>query len=399
MRQLFGKMPFVLDFGGGDIRPMSNTLSPEFILSPPRFFTLLWILVNPGLRFGEAFMEGKWYLKHGILSEMLLMMLIFKGSRARRNGLSLGLTEAFTHFYKQFLTTFRATRKVQGHYDESIAFFKLMIGSDLVYTCAFFDDDPADLDAAQQRKLDTVFERLQLDKADDLRILDIGCGWGSFEHFFPSNLKAEIDGISISKGQIEYARKGWENRKARTHFKVSYFEEDYRTFCQRNAKKYNRIVSIGMLEAVGRSKLKHYFQAIENVMQDDGIALIHSIVKHQPGVTNLWVDRYIFQGGYSPQVSEVVAGIEAAGLKTQAVHFHHGGNYIKTLQAWLKNIEDSKQECLDVLVSEQTNGPLDQKQLRARTTFRMYEFYLSAVQTMFHPKFLGNGIAHFVVTR
>ena len=154
-----------------------------------------------------------------------------------------------------------------------------------------------------------------------------------------------------------------------------------------------------MLEAVGRSKYKHFFQAVENILTDDGIAMIHSIVKHQPGATNLWVDRYIFPGGYSPQVSEVVAGIEGAGLKTCAVHFHSGDNYIKTLRAWLKNIEDRKGACLDVLVQEQSGGSVEEKQLRARTTFRMYQFFLAALQTMFHREYLGNGVAHFVVTR
>ena len=154
-----------------------------------------------------------------------------------------------------------------------------------------------------------------------------------------------------------------------------------------------------MLEAVGRSKYKHFFQAVENVLTDDGIALIHSIVKHQPGATNLWVDRYIFPGGYSPQVSEVVAGIEGAGLKTRAVHFHDGGSYIKTLRAWLRNIENREIACLDVLVTEQSNVSPEIKQLRARTTFRMYQFFLASMQTMFHRDYLGNGVAHFVVTR
>ncbi len=399
MRLLFGKMPFTLDFGDGDLRPMARDTPSKFTLAPPRFRTLLWVLVNPGLRFGEAYMEGSWHLKDGKLADMLLMMLTFKGGRSRRNGLSFGLTEAITHFYKQFLATFSATRKVQGHYDESTAFFELMMGRDLVYTCAFYDDDPKDLHEAQQIKFDTIFDRLRLREAEDLNILDIGSGWGSFENFFPADLKADIDGISLSGVQVDYATRRWAEGKKTGRPNVTYIQEDYRTYCHRHEKKYNRIISIGMLEAVGRSKYKHYFQAIDHVLADGGVALIHSIVKHQPGATNLWVDRYIFQGGYSPQVSEVVAGIEAAGLKTQAVHFHHGGNYIKTLQAWLKNIEDKKAKCIDVLVAEQTEGTEVEKQKRARTTFRMYEFFLSGVQTMFHPDYLGNGIAHFIVTR
>jgi len=180
---------------------------------------------------------------------------------------------------------------------------------------------------------------------------------------------------------------------------IEFIKEDYRHYCARKPAAYNRVVSIGMLEHVGRSKYGHYFNAIKDVLTENGLALVHSIVKHSPGRTNLWVDRYIFPGGYAPKISEVVDGIEKAGLKIKAVHYHAGENYIKTLKAWLQNLLAREDEIISLLIDEQDTRDAARKTRVAQSTYRMFIFYLSAVQLSFHPDYSDGGIGHFVVTR
>ncbi len=340
-------------------------------------------------------MDGKWHLTRGRLSDLLLMLVTANKGPVARHGLSFGVTEQIIHIYKQFLTTFSATRKVAEHYNVNTELYRRMIGDDLVYSCAFFDDDLTDLKAAQARKFKTIFERLLLDEADDLKVLDIGCGWGSFERYFPKELKAEVDGISISESQIAYARQTADEISDKGRVDMRFHKQDYRDFCKLHAGVYNRVVSIGMLEHVGRSKYAHYFNAIKEVMREDGVALVHSIVKHSPGATNLWIDRYIFPGGYSPKISEVTDGIEKSGLEIRAIHYHDGKNYIRTLQAWLANLLANEDEILELLSKGGSAGSQD---MIARSTYRMFIFYLSAVQLMFHPKWGKGGIGHFIVT-
>ncbi len=397
MRRLFGGIPVALDFGNGDIRPLGR--APARVhFCPPRFGTLISILVNPGLRLGETFMDGKWYLSRGRLFDFLLLVATAKGGALKNHGINLGLTESLVHYYKQFIATFSATREVARHYDVNTDLFKLMIGENLAYSCAFFERDSDDLETAQRRKFDTIFERMRLNEVKRPRILDIGCGWGSFERYFPRNIEAELDGISISEGQISYARTQIENLSDKGRVKVNFHKQDYRYFCEHNAGRYDRVVSIGMLEHVGRSKYAHYFRAIHKVLAPGGLALVHSIVKHQPGSTNLWVDRYIFPGGYAPMISEVVQGIERSGLKISAVHYHDGWNYIKTLRVWLANLLENEDAILKVLQNE-LDGDQRHREKVARTTYRMFIFYLSAVQLMFHPEYGDDGVAQFIVQK
>ncbi len=398
LKRLFPGLPLALDFGDGDLRPLSDRPASVH-LAPPRLRSLLTLLVNPGLHFGESFMDGKWYVSKGSVFDLLLMFLTAEGGEARAQGLTFGLFEIATHYYKQFIATFSATREVARHYDVNTGLYQLMIGDDLVYSAGFFEDGITDLKGAQQRKFDTIFRRMRLDEPETLKVLDIGCGWGSFERYFPANLKGEVDAISISEGQINWAREHVQEIAGGKDLKVNFVKEDYRTFCKRHPGEYNRVVSVGMLEHVGESKYGHYFKAIDDVLSRDGVALIHSIVKHMPGRTNLWVDRYIFPGGYVPMVSEVIAGIEAAGLKTRAFHFHPGIHYLTTLRHWLRQLLDNEAKILALLEGEYKGQNGARAKKVARTTFRMFVFYLSAVQLMFYRDYSDNGTGHFVVTR
>jgi cyclopropane-fatty-acyl-phospholipid synthase len=398
LKTLFGKASMALDFGEGDIRPFCKG-EARVHMAPPRFLTLLGVMTNAGLRFGEAFMDGAWHMTRGSVADLLIEILTTDGADIKKHGLTLGVFQAITHVYKQFLATFSATREVARHYDVNTDLYKRMIGPTMTYSCAFWEDGITTLDAAQARKFETICRRLELDGLDEVRILDIGCGWGSFEMAFPKDKHGRIDGISISDGQIAHARTQIEALSDKGRVEVDFIKEDYRHYCQRKPGAYNRVVSIGMLEHVGLSKYGHYFSAIREVLSDDGLAVVHSIAKHARGATNLWIDRYIFPGGYAPMISEVVSGIEKSGLKIKAIHYHAGENYIRTLKVWLKNLLANEDEILALLVDEQDKGTPEHKARVARTTFRMFIFYLSSVQMMFHPDYGDDGVVHFVVTK
>ncbi|MFQ5437264.1 MAG: SAM-dependent methyltransferase, partial [Paracoccaceae bacterium] len=233
LRTLFGGRPFALDFGDGDIRPMSD--KPAIVhFAPPRFRTLLRIMINPGLHFGEAFMDGKWHLTKGRISDFLRMMVVNGPESLSQHGLSLGISERLNFYYKQFLATFSATREVARHYDVSAEIFRHIIGENLAYSSGFFDGPDNDLDRAQERKFRTIFERMDLKSTDNPKILDIGCGWGSLERYFPRDKAAEIDGISISEGQIAWAREHTDKLLHNSRIKARFLKEDYRFFCADN---------------------------------------------------------------------------------------------------------------------------------------------------------------------
>jgi len=397
MRALFRDVPLALDFGDGDIRAICD--KPANVqFAPPRFAALLSIMIDPGLRFGESFMDGNWHVTKGSVADLLLMMLTAKGGERRKQGLTFGIAERAVYYYKQFLATFRATRKVTRHYNVNTELYVHMIGNNLAYSSGVFTKENETLEKAQIQKFNDLNKRLGFSKTDRVRVLDIGCGWGSFERYFPAEISGEIDAISISKGQIDWAKQHVRDIAGGKDMTVNFIKADYREFCQNHHKAYSHVVSVGMLEHVGKSKYAHYFGAIRDVLTEDGRAVIHSIVKHSPGTTNLWIDRYIFPGGYAPMVSEVVAGIERAGLKTQSVNFYAGSNYFKTLQIWMENLIASEDEILDLLTAEHVDKGAQQAARMARTTYRMYIFYLSAVQLMFHQPYSDNGVAHFVVT-
>lgn len=398
LRLLFRGVPLALDFGDGDVRPLGDG-EASVHLAPPRFLTLLGIMTNAGLKFGEAFMDGSWYVTRGSVVALLHVILTAQGAEAKKHGLTFGLFEKLTHLYKQWLATFSATREVARHYDVNTELYRRMIGPTMAYSCAFWDEGAQTLEDAQAQKFRTICQRLELDRVDEARVLDIGCGWGSFEMAFPRDKTGRIDGISISDGQIAYARTQIEALSDKGRVAVDFIKEDYRHYCERKTGQYNRVVSIGMLEHVGQSKYGHYFSAIRNVLTDDGLALVHSISKHEAGATNLWIDRYIFPGGYSPKISEVVDGIEKSGLKIKAIHYHSGENYARTLRVWLANFLAQETEILQLLTDEQDTGTQEHRARVARTTYRMFIFYLSAVQMMFHPDYGDDGVAHFVVTK
>ena len=193
-------------------------------------------------------------------------------------------------------------------------------------------------------------------------VLDIGCGWGSLAIDIAKNVKCEVTGITLSENQLNYC-----NQKAKEmnlENQVKFKLMDYREL----KEKFDRIVSVGMFEHVGRKFYKKFFKQIEKMLKEDGVSLIHTIGSvNPPRDPHPWITKYIFPGGYTPSLSEVVAPIERSGLiindlEVLRMHYSH------TLRHWKERFLNKKEEVL-VMFDEKF--------------FRMWEFYLAGCEMAF----------------
>lgn len=213
----------------------------------------------------------------------------------------------------------------EAHYDLGNDLYEKMLDKRLVYTCGYWKDAKT-LDEAQEAKLDLVCRKIGL-KAGN-RILDIGCGWGSFAKYAAEKYGASVVGITISKEQAVLAR---ENCKG---LPVEIRVQDYRELDEH----FDHIISLGMFEHVGYKNYRTYFEVARRCLKEDGLFLLHSIggnisVRH----VEPWMNRYIFPGGMLPSIAQIGAGIENLFVMEDWHNF--GPDYDKTLMAWFANFD------------------------------------------------------------
>jgi cyclopropane-fatty-acyl-phospholipid synthase len=214
------------------------------------------------------------------------------------------------------------------HYDRGNDLFRSFLDENMNYSCAFFDDPDWVLETAQNRKIDLTLERLDLFKG--ARMLDIGCGWGTIA-IEATRRGAEASGITLAVQQIELARERANEQQMMVDFQVA----DYRTFAEEHAGTFDRIVSLGMFEAVGHRQHDIFFNAIRTLLKPGGKALVHSMVDWPFGPIIPWLERYIFPGGEVPKAQDMIAAPSRVGLRVEAGPYRHSGlNYALTLAHW-----------------------------------------------------------------
>ena len=195
-----------------------------------------------------------------------------------------------------------------------------------------------------------------------INVLDIGCGWGSLAIDIAKSANCEVTGITLSENQFNYCKKKAKelNLENQLNFKLM----DYRELNE----KFDRIVSVGMFEHVGRKFYRKFFSQVEKMLKDDGISLIHTIGSvNPPRDPHPWITKYIFPGGYTPSLSEVTTPIEKAGLivadiEVLRLHYSH------TLRHWKENCLRNKDKII---------------QMFDERFFRMWEFYLAGCEMAF----------------
>lgn len=319
--------------------------------------TLRRLARNPSLALGEAYMDGGLAVERGTIGEFLdLIGRNLAAGPGRRPGplakLKRRIEQANGHA--------AARRHVARHYDLSLDLYRRFLDEDLQYSCAYFEHPGMTLDAAQAAKKRRLAAKLRL--APDLNVLDIGCGWGGLALTLAEDAGARVTGITLSKEQLAVARSRAEARGLtdRTAFRL----QDYRDV----EGPFDRIVSVGMFEHVGVPNYQAYFDAVARLLTDDGVAVIHAIGQnHVSGRNQPWVDKYIFPGGYTPALSEVLPAIERAGLwvtDIEILRLH----YAETVKAWRARFAAHRDEIA---------AQYDER------FCRMWEFYLGISEVAF----------------
>lgn len=303
---------------------------------------------------GETYVNGGWDVPDGELRDLLFIL------RANfRPGSINKWLQPFVKFFQQWNRVSSSYRNVSRHYDLEEDFFRYFLDRDMHYSCAYFPEDNCTLEDAQQAKSRHISRKLLLKPGQ--RVLDIGCGWGSLAFDIARQADVEVVGITLSKEQLAVARRrAWELGLDNVSFEL----QDYRE----HGGEYDRIVSVGMFEHVGKPFYNTYFDRINDMLRQDGVALIHSIGHSgPPRVTNPWITKYIFPGGGLPALSQMTGGVEKAGLMltdVEVLRLH----YARTLSAWYKRFQ------------------LHRDQIRAQMGerfCRIWEFYLAICEVSF----------------
>ena len=319
------------------------------------------LLYRPDLYFGEAYSDGDIVIENGTLTEFLDLALMNIG-RGEINFFS-HLINKLSGSYR-YLTNFNFIKKskmnVSHHYDLSDDLYDLFLDKKRQYSCGYFKNENDTLEDAQNNKIQHIIKKLNIQP--NQKVLDIGCGWGSLAIDIAKSSNCEVTGITLSKNQFKHCKK-----KAKEHNlenQVTFKLIDYRQLDE----KFDRIVSVGMFEHVGRKFYKKFFKKIDKLLNDEGVSLVHTIGSvNPPRDPHPWITKYIFPGGYTPSLSEVVTPIERAGLivsdiEVLKLHYSH------TLRHWKNNCIKNKSEIINMF---------DEK------FFRMWEFYLASCEVAF----------------
>ena len=192
LRHLFGEIPVALELEGRGVVTL-NDLEPEVTIAPPSLAQIFFIMRDPSFYLPEAFVKGHWYVASGDLADLVVFLHNRRGAKPPNSGIFGGLIRAFIHARKQYVQPL-LTREVKTHYNSNSKLFELILGPSMVYSCAFFDEDHQTLEEAQENKLSTTMSRIGLDDDKPAKILDIGCGWGSF-----AKHAASYPGVDLSR--------------------------------------------------------------------------------------------------------------------------------------------------------------------------------------------------------
>jgi cyclopropane-fatty-acyl-phospholipid synthase len=285
------------------------------------------IVAKPTLALGEAYMDGDLVLEQGTIWELLEMVGRSGGRTPKGRGSWFKRAQrAVKRTLQQTNDRVASRRNVAHHYDISNDLYRRFLDADMQYSCAYFPRPGMTLDEAQVAKKSHIAAKLKL--APGHRVLDIGSGWGGMAMTLAADHGADVTGVTLSEEQLALARQRAE--AAGLADRVRFELKDYRDLDQ----KFDRVVSVGMLEHVGAPNFRTYFQTLKGLLDDDGVALIHSIGRISgPGLTNAFTAKYIFPGGYVPALSEIVSAIEDAGLwitDIEILRLH----YAETLRHW-----------------------------------------------------------------
>ncbi len=323
--------------------------------------TLRRLVLDPYLAVGEAYMDQGLVPAGCTIFDLLYVLLL----NVREGDVpALNWNNRLNRLRRPVLranNAVRSRRNVAHHYDLNGRLYSLFLDRDRQYSCAYFAHGDETLEEAQAAKKRHIGAKLILDRPD-LAVLDIGCGWGGLALTLARDFGARVTGITLSEEQLREARARAE--AAGLAGRVSFELMDYRAM----DRPFDRIVSVGMFEHVGVANYPAFFQTIRRCLAPDGVALLHSIGRFGgAAVTNSWITKYIFPGGYSPALSEVMGPLEQAGLLTADIEILRL-HYARTLAHWRRRFAANR-DAIAALYDERF--------------CRMFEFYLAGSELAF----------------
>ena len=343
-------------FGSGSLQSFGDGSGVPIEVEVDRVAVMRMTARPTSLTLGECYMDGSIRFARGGIFEFVDVIARnarfgpVKESWLRRLRRSL--------FHRNDART--ARRNAAHHYDLSVDLYRRFLDADLQYSCAYFARPDMTLEQAQAAKRERIARKLLLRPGD--RVLDIGSGWGGLGIELASREQVDVLGVTLAGEQQALASR--RAREAGVADRVRFELRDYREL----DGQHQRIVSVGMLEHVGRPDFDAYFQKIAALLTRDGVALVHSIGrKHGPGATNPFLDKYIFPGGYIPLLSEVLPAVERAGLQVADIEMWRL-HYAETLRHWRERFAAARPDVV---------GMYDER------FCRMWEYYLSISEVAF----------------
>ena len=341
-------------YGNGAGKPLAIRITDKAALRA--------IVLDPGLRAPEMYMDGRLVIEEGDIYELIAL------AKANTNPEVLTPGAWFQHLRRSVtdapiahavgLKTARAN--VARHYDLDERLYRLFLDGDMQYSCAYFERPDMTLDQAQLAKKRLIAAKLLVKPG--ARVIDIGCGWGGMALYLARVCGAEVVGVTLSQEQLRVARARAE--AAGLADRVSFRLHDYREITD----TFDNIVSVGMFEHVGLRQYPVFFKTAARLLRGDGVMLLHSMAQTAKARYNQpFMEKYIFPGGYIPALSEVTPAVEKSGLVTRDVEML-SLHYANTVKAWRQRFLAQREKVLE---------------LYDERFIRMWEFYLAGSESAF----------------
>jgi len=294
--------------------------------------TLLWVLRDVPLRFGDAYSDGTATVEGDLVALLEVVNQAGRRTGGERGRLAERVSRALR---RRNVNTLSGSRdNIHHHYDIGNAFYELWLGSTMAYTCAYYPHPAAALDEAQVAKMDHVCRKLRLSAGE--RVVEAGCGWGMLAMHMARRYGVRVRAFNISHEQILWARE--RAQREGLSGQVEYVEDDYRNI----SGKYDAFVSVGMLEHVGVKNYTTLGGVIQRCLGGRGRGLIHSIGRNRPAPLHPWTEKRIFPGAHPPALSEMAHIFEPWDLSildVENLRLH----YAQTLRHWLALYEGASE--------------------------------------------------------
>ena len=346
IKDLLAQADILIHSDGEQARPF------DIKLNDSKFFRKVYHKGSLGL--GESYMDGDWEAES--LDEMFFRLIKILDFSSLGKKIQFFLSwHAFKNLH--WLRKFNPFNIGKVHYDTGNDLFEKMLGKSMAYSCGYWQEADA-LDEAQFAKYDLICRKLYLQP--DMKVLDIGCGWGGFAAYAAEHYGVQVVGVTVSREQAEFARVRY------SHLPVMIKLQDYRNI----EGKFDRIMSIGMFEHVGKNNYKDFFKVVDRCLVPDGIFLLHTIGSNKPVIiTDPWIAKYIFPGGYIPAASQIIKQAEKRFILEDWHNF--GLDYDTTLMAWYRNFSSNWDKLKDKY---------------GQRFYRMWKYYLLSCAGLFRAR-------------